>query len=193
VSGNFLLEQSLPVTVGGDLQDYAGYVGAAKFQSNTVLGYTWNQSRVSLARRYHEGTDGLAAHNRPTTLTQAIRRAACSTCRAAPRSVGRRHVEYQQHLRYGAEVRAMPSPMRRHVCNFDRTATCGCRWVDCRWTSRPPRRVACPVQTATPLLQEAAEAQAEATALHLRGPGNRQDQLRLGDDSTPSGEAKCPE
>lgn len=41
---NFLLEQNQPVTVGGALQDYAGYVGASKIRANTVLGYTFDQS-----------------------------------------------------------------------------------------------------------------------------------------------------
>ena len=48
VSANFLIDQSQPVTVGGDLQNYAGYVGASKFQVNTTLGYTWRTIRVSL-------------------------------------------------------------------------------------------------------------------------------------------------
>jgi hypothetical protein len=68
VSANFLIDQSQPVTVGGDLQNYAGYVGASKFQANTVLGYTWDVSHVSLSWLYHKGTDGLGANNRPTTL-----------------------------------------------------------------------------------------------------------------------------
>ena len=32
------------------------------------MGYTWDNSRVSLTWLYHNGTEGLAATNRPTTL-----------------------------------------------------------------------------------------------------------------------------
>ena len=39
IGTNFLMEQNQPVTVGGALQDYAGYVGASKIRGNTVLGY----------------------------------------------------------------------------------------------------------------------------------------------------------
>jgi hypothetical protein len=65
---NFLLEQNQPVTVGGALQDYAGYVGASKIRANTVLGYTFDQNRFSLTWLYRLGTRGLDTTNRPTTL-----------------------------------------------------------------------------------------------------------------------------
>jgi hypothetical protein len=65
---NFLLEQNQPVTVGGALQDYAGYVGASKIRANTVLGYSWSDSRVQLTWLYRLGTKGLGGDNRPTTL-----------------------------------------------------------------------------------------------------------------------------
>jgi iron complex outermembrane recepter protein len=67
-SGNYLIDQSQPVTVGGDLQNYAGYVGASQYQTNTVVGYTWDTSRVSLTWMWHNGTKGLGGNNRPTTL-----------------------------------------------------------------------------------------------------------------------------
>ena len=65
---NFLLEQNQPVTVGGALQDYAGYVGASKIRANTVLGYTFDENRFSLTWLYRLGTRGLGGDNRPTTL-----------------------------------------------------------------------------------------------------------------------------
>jgi iron complex outermembrane recepter protein len=68
VNANYLIDMSQPVTVGGDLQNYAGYVGASKYQTNTTLGYTWDNNRVSVNWLWHNGTQGLAANNRPTTL-----------------------------------------------------------------------------------------------------------------------------
>jgi len=68
ISTNFLLEQNLPVTVGGALQDYSGYVGASEFRSNTDIGYNWDKSRVTLTWLYRQGTKGLGGDNRPTTL-----------------------------------------------------------------------------------------------------------------------------
>jgi outer membrane receptor protein involved in Fe transport len=65
---NFLLEQNQPVTVGGALQDYTGYVGASKIRANTVVGYTLNQNRVSLTWLYRLGTKALGGDSRPTTL-----------------------------------------------------------------------------------------------------------------------------
>ena len=56
---------SQPVTVGGDLQNYAGYVGASKYQTNTTVGYIWDNSRVSVNWLWHNGTKGLSATNRP--------------------------------------------------------------------------------------------------------------------------------
>jgi len=67
VSANFLLDQSQPVTVGGDLQNYAGFVGASKIRTNTVLSYNWNNSRASLTWLYRQGTAGLGTNNRPAT------------------------------------------------------------------------------------------------------------------------------
>ncbi len=68
VNANFLIDMSQPVTVNGDLQNYAGYVGASKYQTNTTLGYLWNNSHLTLDWLWHNGTAGLAANNRPTTL-----------------------------------------------------------------------------------------------------------------------------
>ncbi|HMA11041.1 MAG TPA: TonB-dependent receptor, partial [Steroidobacteraceae bacterium] len=68
IGTNFLLEQNQPVTVGGALQDYAGYVGASKIRANTVVGYNWDENRVSLTWLYRLGTKGLDTTNRPTTL-----------------------------------------------------------------------------------------------------------------------------
>ncbi len=68
VNANYLIDQSLPVTVGGDLQNYAGYVGASKYQTNTTVGYTWDNFHASVNWLWHNGTKGLAANNRPTTL-----------------------------------------------------------------------------------------------------------------------------
>ncbi|MFO1505220.1 MAG: TonB-dependent receptor [Steroidobacteraceae bacterium] len=68
IGTNFLLEQNLPVTVGGALQDYAGYVGASKFRSNTVLGYSLEGTRVNLTWLYRLGTKALGGDNRPTTI-----------------------------------------------------------------------------------------------------------------------------
>ena len=45
INANFLIDQSQPVTVGGDLQNYAGYVGASKYQTNT----TWATSGTTTA------------------------------------------------------------------------------------------------------------------------------------------------
>ncbi|MEJ0037641.1 MAG: TonB-dependent receptor [Gammaproteobacteria bacterium] len=66
ISANFLTDQSQPVTVGGVVQNFAGYVGASKLRTNTVLGYTWADSRVSLTWLYHKGTAGLLANNTPS-------------------------------------------------------------------------------------------------------------------------------
>jgi len=68
IGTNFLLEQNQPVTVGGALQDYAGYVGASKIRGNTVLGYSWAENRVQLTWLYRLGTKGLGGDNRPTAL-----------------------------------------------------------------------------------------------------------------------------
>jgi len=68
IGTNFLMQQNLPVTVGGALQDYAGYVGASKIRGNTVLGYNWDQNRVNLTWLYRLGTKSLGGDNRPTTL-----------------------------------------------------------------------------------------------------------------------------
>jgi outer membrane receptor protein involved in Fe transport len=68
VNANFLIDQTQPITVGGDLQNYAGFVGASKYQVNTTLGYTWDVSRISLNWLWHNGTDGLTAANRPSTV-----------------------------------------------------------------------------------------------------------------------------
>jgi len=68
IGTNFLLEQNQPVSVGGALQNYAGYVGASKIRGNTVLGYNWDSSRVQLTWLYRLGTRGLDATLRPSTL-----------------------------------------------------------------------------------------------------------------------------
>ncbi len=47
VGGNFLLDQSQPVSVGGRIRNFAGYVGASRFRSNTVLG--WSRRRHACA------------------------------------------------------------------------------------------------------------------------------------------------
>jgi hypothetical protein len=68
MGANFLMEQNQPVTVGGALQDYAGFVGASKLSGNTVVGYNWDDNRVQLTWLYHLGTKGLDASNRPSAL-----------------------------------------------------------------------------------------------------------------------------
>jgi outer membrane receptor protein involved in Fe transport len=68
IGTNFLMEQNQPVTVGGALQNYAGYVGASKIRANTVLGYSLDNYRVNLTWLYRLGTKGLGGDNRPTTL-----------------------------------------------------------------------------------------------------------------------------
>ena len=68
ITTNFLLEQSLPVTVGGAQQDYAGYVGGSKFRSFTTLGYNWNDMWAQLTWQYRQGTKALGADNRPSDL-----------------------------------------------------------------------------------------------------------------------------
>ena len=67
ISANFLMDQSQPVTVGGALQNYAGYVGASKIRTNTSFTYNWNDNRVSLTWLYRKGTEGLGTDNRPAT------------------------------------------------------------------------------------------------------------------------------
>jgi len=49
------------------LQNYAGFVGASKIRTNTVLSYNWNNSRASLTWLYRQGTAGLGTNNRPAT------------------------------------------------------------------------------------------------------------------------------
>jgi iron complex outermembrane recepter protein len=66
VSANFLTDQSQPVTVGGEVRNFAGYVGASKIRTNTTLGYRWNDSRVSLSWLFRKGTEGLLANNTPS-------------------------------------------------------------------------------------------------------------------------------
>ncbi|MEJ1964921.1 MAG: TonB-dependent receptor [Gammaproteobacteria bacterium] len=66
ISANFLTDQSQPVTVGGALQNFAGYAGASKLRTNTVVGYNWADSRVALTWLYHKGTGGLLATNLPS-------------------------------------------------------------------------------------------------------------------------------
>jgi iron complex outermembrane receptor protein len=66
VSANFLTEQNQPVTVGGEVRNFAGYVGASKLRTNTTLAYRWNDSRVSLSWLFRKGTDGLLANNTPS-------------------------------------------------------------------------------------------------------------------------------
>jgi outer membrane receptor protein involved in Fe transport len=66
VSANFLIDQSQPVTVGGEILNFAGYAGASKFRTNTVVGYNWNDSRVSLTWLFRKGTEGLLTTNRPS-------------------------------------------------------------------------------------------------------------------------------
>lgn len=66
VSANFLTDQSQAVTVGGELRNFAGFVGASKLRTNTTLGYRWNDSRVSLSWLFRKGTDGLLVNNTPS-------------------------------------------------------------------------------------------------------------------------------
>jgi len=66
-SANYLMSQEQPVSVGGDIIDYAGYVGGAKFRTNTTIGYNWNESRVSLTWLFRTSTKGLV-NNRPSDL-----------------------------------------------------------------------------------------------------------------------------
>jgi outer membrane receptor protein involved in Fe transport len=68
LGANILINQDQPVTVGGALQNYAGFVGASKFRLNTVFGYNWNANRVNLTWLYRQGTAGLDANNRPSAL-----------------------------------------------------------------------------------------------------------------------------
>ncbi len=58
VAANFLTQQTQPVTVGGALQDYAGYLGASKLRTNTTVGYNWDSNRVNLTWLYHRGYQG---------------------------------------------------------------------------------------------------------------------------------------
>jgi iron complex outermembrane receptor protein len=66
ISANFLMDQSQPVTVGGEILNFAGYAGASKIRTNTVVGYNWNDSRVSLTWLFRKGTEGLLTTNRPS-------------------------------------------------------------------------------------------------------------------------------
>lgn len=67
VSANFLISQDQPVTVGGEVLNYAGYVGASKLRTNTTIGYNVNDYRASVTWLFHKGTEGLNA-NRPSDL-----------------------------------------------------------------------------------------------------------------------------
>ncbi len=66
VGANFLMDQSQPVTVGGEILNFAGYAGASKIRTNTVFGYNWNDNRVSLTWLFRKGTEGLLTTNRPS-------------------------------------------------------------------------------------------------------------------------------
>jgi hypothetical protein len=66
VSANLLTDQSQPVTVGGTLRNFAGYVGASKLRTNTTIGYRWAESRVSLTWLFRKGTEGLLVNNTPS-------------------------------------------------------------------------------------------------------------------------------
>ncbi len=54
------------MTVGGEILNFAGYAGASKIRTNTVLGYNWGDSRVSLTWLFRKGTEGLLTTNRPS-------------------------------------------------------------------------------------------------------------------------------
>jgi iron complex outermembrane receptor protein len=66
LSATFLMDQSQPVTVGGEIINFAGYAGASKLRTNTQFGYNWNDSRVSLTWIFRKGTEGLLTTNRPS-------------------------------------------------------------------------------------------------------------------------------
>lgn len=66
VSANFLSDQKQPVTVGGSIFNFAGYAGASKLRTNTALGYSWGDNRVSLNWLFHKGTEGLLTNNTPS-------------------------------------------------------------------------------------------------------------------------------
>jgi iron complex outermembrane receptor protein len=66
LGANFLTDQSQPVTVGGAVRNFAGYVGASKVRTNSTFGYSWNDSRVSLTWLFRKGTGGLLANNTPS-------------------------------------------------------------------------------------------------------------------------------
>jgi hypothetical protein len=66
VSANFLTDQSQPVTVGGNVFNFAGYAGASKLRTNTTLGYVWGDSRVSLNWLFRKSTEGLLTNNTPS-------------------------------------------------------------------------------------------------------------------------------
>lgn len=66
VSANFLSDQSQPVTVGGAVLNFAGYAGASKLRTNTTVGYSWGDNRVSLNWLYRKGTNGLLSTNQPS-------------------------------------------------------------------------------------------------------------------------------
>ncbi len=56
INANFLFDQIQAITAGGNTRDYAGIGGAAPFQANTTVGYTWGVNRVSANWRYRSGT-----------------------------------------------------------------------------------------------------------------------------------------
>ena len=63
LSANFLQDQSQPITVGGTVFNFAGYAGASKLRTNSTLGYSQGDTRVSLTWLFRKGTSGLLANN----------------------------------------------------------------------------------------------------------------------------------
>jgi outer membrane receptor protein involved in Fe transport len=66
VSANFLQDQNQPITVGGSVFNFAGYAGASKLRTNTTIGYSTGDMRVSLNWLFRKGTDGLLTNNTPS-------------------------------------------------------------------------------------------------------------------------------
>jgi outer membrane receptor protein involved in Fe transport len=62
---NVLLKQEQPVSVGGEVLNYAGYVGSARLRTNTNFNYSWGDSRVGVTWLYRTQTAALV-NNRPS-------------------------------------------------------------------------------------------------------------------------------